>query len=162
MNYLYENVAYLRGLAEGLEVDDTKTGKLLNAIIDVLDDMSEAINALNEDIDNLDEYVDVIDEDLSDLEGSFYDEDITDAYYDLICPECGELFYVDDPTLFDPVYGENKVTCPLCDAKIDLAEYDYCEAYDDMYDYDGTLEEQQNNLTDRPHKETTVDELAKY
>ena len=37
-----EKVAYLKGLAEGLALDtDTKEGKLIAAIIDVLDDMSE-------------------------------------------------------------------------------------------------------------------------
>ena len=37
-----EKVAYLKGLAEGLALDtDTKEGKLIAAIIDVLDDMAE-------------------------------------------------------------------------------------------------------------------------
>ncbi len=136
MNYLYENVAYLRGLADGLEIEDKKSGKLLSAMIDVLDDMAEAINALNEDVDSLDEYVDVLDEDLSELEDDFYDEDTSDSYYDLICPECGELFYVDDATLFDPVYGASEVSCPVCDAKIDLSECDCCAEYDDLYEDD--------------------------
>ena len=35
-----EKVAYLKGLAEGLNLDtDSKEGKLIAAIIDVLDDM---------------------------------------------------------------------------------------------------------------------------
>ena len=37
-----EKVAYLKGLAEGLNLDtDSKEGKLIAAIIDVLDDMAE-------------------------------------------------------------------------------------------------------------------------
>ena len=36
-----EKVAYLKGLAEGLALDtDTKEGKLIAAIIDVLDDIA--------------------------------------------------------------------------------------------------------------------------
>ena len=36
-----EKVAYLKGLAEGLALDtESKEGKLIAAIIDVLDDMS--------------------------------------------------------------------------------------------------------------------------
>ena len=36
-----EKVAYLKGLAEGMELDtEKKEGKLLAAIIDVLDDLS--------------------------------------------------------------------------------------------------------------------------
>ena len=34
-----EKVAYLKGLAEGMEIDkETKEGKLLNVIIDILED----------------------------------------------------------------------------------------------------------------------------
>ncbi len=134
MNYLYENVAYLRGLAEGLEIEDKKSGKLLSAMIDVLDDMAEAINALNEDVDNLDEFVDLLDEDLTDLEDDFYDEDFETDYCDLVCPECGEVFLVDDPTLFDPAYGENELTCPVCNGKINLMDYDFYDTYDDCCD----------------------------
>ena len=37
-----EKVAYLKGLAEGLNLDtESKEGKLIAAIIDVLDDMAE-------------------------------------------------------------------------------------------------------------------------
>ena len=36
-----EKVAYLKGLAEGMELDtDKKEGKLLSAIIDVLEDIA--------------------------------------------------------------------------------------------------------------------------
>ena len=39
-----EKVAYLKGLAEGLNLDtESKEGKLIAAIIDVLDDMAEKI-----------------------------------------------------------------------------------------------------------------------
>ncbi len=160
MNHLYENVAYLRGLVEGLEIEDPKNSKLFNAMIDVLDDMAEAINTLNDDIDKLDEYVDVLDEGLTDLEGDYYEDD-SEAFYNLMCPECGEMFYVDDMTLFDPEYGDNKVICPLCDAKIDLSEYDYCEAYDDMYDYDYEYDEEQLELTESPREGTKQEELTK-
>ena len=34
-----EKVAYLKGLAEGLELEDSKEGKLIKGIIDVLDDI---------------------------------------------------------------------------------------------------------------------------
>ena len=41
-----EKVAYLKGLAEGLNLDtDSKEGKLIAAIIDVLDDMAETMRA---------------------------------------------------------------------------------------------------------------------
>ena len=46
-----EKVAYLKGLAEGLALDtDTKEGKLLTAIIDVLDDMAEKFVDLEDEL----------------------------------------------------------------------------------------------------------------
>ena len=44
-----EKVAYIKGLAEGMELDtDKKIGKLLSAIIDVLDDMALEIEDLKD------------------------------------------------------------------------------------------------------------------
>ncbi|MFR8728928.1 MAG: CD1247 N-terminal domain-containing protein [Dysosmobacter sp.] len=46
-----EKVAYLKGLAEGLALDtDTKEGKLIAAIIDVLDDMSGKFEDLEDEL----------------------------------------------------------------------------------------------------------------
>ena len=46
---LFEKVAYLKGLAEGLALDtETKEGKLIAAIIDVLDDMSAELAVMQE------------------------------------------------------------------------------------------------------------------
>ncbi len=126
MNHLYENIAYLRGLAEGMEIEDSKNGKMVMAIIEVLDEMATAINSLHDDIDEIDEYVDSIDEDLADVEDDLYGEGDYHDYFDLECPECGELILIDDPLLGDPAFGETEVICPVCEATIDLNEYDYC------------------------------------
>lgn len=73
MEYLFERVAYLKGLAEGVKIDEnTNEGKLLVKMIDVLDDMAIAINELAETQDELDEYVDIIDEDLSAVENDTF------------------------------------------------------------------------------------------
>jgi hypothetical protein len=46
MENMKEKVSYLKGLSDGLGIThDTKEGKLLLAIIDVLDDMSIAVTA---------------------------------------------------------------------------------------------------------------------
>ena len=43
-----QKVAYLKGLAEGLALDtESKEGKLIAAIIDVLDDMSEKFSEID-------------------------------------------------------------------------------------------------------------------
>ena len=49
MKYLYEEVAYLKGLAEGLEIGkESKEGKIIHKIIDVLESFAESIVELDE------------------------------------------------------------------------------------------------------------------
>ena len=51
MEFLYEKVAYLKGLADGLDIDETtKEGRLLISIIDILEDFADAIVELDEEI----------------------------------------------------------------------------------------------------------------
>lgn len=96
MEFLSEKIAYLRGLAEGLEVtEDTKEGKLFSAIIDVLQEMSNDIEELYDEQDEVDEYLDLIDQDLSKLEDEvfceFEDNDFDfdeDDFEDYACSEC--------------------------------------------------------------------------
>lgn len=125
VQYLYEKVAYLRGLAEGLEIDDsTKEGKLLKSMIVVMEDMVDAINENTEEIEEISSYVEIIDEDLSEMEDIVYDEDDDeDDYYDdedfeyieLVCPSCGEEISVGRELIDD---GE--VFCPNCEEKIEI------------------------------------------
>lgn len=95
MSYISERVAFIKGLAEGMKMDDsTNEGKLLNAIIDVLDDISLAIEDIEEIQDEMSEQVDGIDEDLAELEKVVYeDEDL--EFEEVECPYCGEIIEVD-------------------------------------------------------------------
>ena len=62
-----ERAAYLKGLAEGLEITpDTKEGKLLLAILDLLDELALSVADLEDETVQLCEQVDMSDEDLSD------------------------------------------------------------------------------------------------
>ena len=64
-----EKVAYLKGLAEGLTLDtDTKEGKLIAAIIDVLDDMAEKFVDLEDELCDVEDGLDAVSDDLSDVE----------------------------------------------------------------------------------------------
>ncbi len=66
MENLSERVAYLKGLAEGMKIDQaTNEGKLLISIIDVLGEVSESINEIEEAHLQLNEQVEDIDEDLA-------------------------------------------------------------------------------------------------
>ncbi len=76
-----EKVAYLKGLAEGLKINDDKPeGKLLLAMIDVLDDMALTVDDLDNEIAEIVEIVDEIDQDLGDVEGEIYGEDDEDDW----------------------------------------------------------------------------------
>lgn len=85
MEYLMQKVSYLKGLSDGLGIDEsTKEGKLLLHIVDVLEEFADV---LDETIDNqmdLEEYVNFIDEDLADVEDEVYgvDEDDDEDDFD--------------------------------------------------------------------------------
>ena len=56
-----EKVAYLKGLAEGMELDtEKKEGKLLAAIIDVLEDISLELLDLQDQADELMDGLDAV------------------------------------------------------------------------------------------------------
>lgn len=142
-----EKVAYLKGLVEGLGVDEaTNEGRIIKAIVDVLEDMAATVSDVEDGLNEVSEQVDAIDEDLEDLEKDFYgdeddDEDDDDDadYYEVTCPKCGEKVYLDDDLLAD---GETK--CPKCGEKL---EFDFsCD--------DGccSCEEEDPGEDDKDHK----------
>ena len=71
-----EKIAYIKGLAEGLGIDEaTKEGKVLTAIIDLLGDITEEICEIEDGCDELMEQIDAVDEDLASLEDIIYEDD---------------------------------------------------------------------------------------
>lgn len=122
MEYLYERVAYLKGLAEGLNIEDnTKEGKIILGIIGVLDEFADSINELNEYQEEIDDYVEAIDEDLSNVEDEIFDEDLEDYdgfddydYIEIECPHCKEYVYIDEELLS----SSDQVLCPNCHENI--------------------------------------------
>ena len=124
-----EKVAYLKGLMEGLSVDETsKEGKILKAVVDVLDDLAMSVEDLEDYTAELTEQVDAVDEDLDSLENDFYgecdccDDDEDEEYYDITCPSCGDEFGVDEDTLL-----EGGIECPNCGEHLEFdVECDDC------------------------------------
>ena len=124
-----EKVAYLKGLMEGLRVDETsKEGKILKAVVDVLDDLAMSVEDLEDYTAELTEQVDAVDEDLDSLENDFYgecdccDDDEDEEYYDITCPSCGDEFSVDEDTLL-----EGGIECPNCGEHLEFdVECDDC------------------------------------
>ncbi|MEG0570663.1 MAG: hypothetical protein RR497_03355 [Oscillospiraceae bacterium] len=135
---MLESVAYLKGLAEGLDIEPkSKEGKLFSAIIDVLDDLAYEINGCQECNDELHELVDIIDEDLGKIEEDFYDLedmedeedpwDCDDGLYEVTCPKCGDVVYLDEEMV-----GDDGIDCPNCGQQLefDLSDCDCCKCGD--------------------------------
>ena len=71
-----EKVAYLKGLVEGLELDESKSEtQVIKAMMDVLDDLALTVTDLSDDVDIMAEQLDAVDEDLGDLEEYVYDDE---------------------------------------------------------------------------------------
>ena len=71
-----EKVAYIKGLMEGMALDETKPEvRLLKEMVAVLEDLAATNNALTEENIKLRDYVEELDYDLGDLEEYVYDLD---------------------------------------------------------------------------------------
>ncbi len=128
-----ERVAYIKGLAEGMELPaDTKEGKILHAIIDVLEDIGYELEELNDNQLDIGEELDAISDDLGDVEEYVFgpeccgdDDDCCccddDDDDDGCCCGCGDD---DDCCCGDEEDLEFEVTCPECSADIALTEAD--------------------------------------
>lgn len=127
MENIIKKVAYLKGLADGLEISEkTDEGKVLLKIIEVLDDMADAIDEIAADQEELMEQVDEIDEDLAAVEDDLYEDDCDCdcdcdcdddmEYYELECPSCKEVIYLDED-IFDT---DEAIECPNCGQEIEL------------------------------------------
>lgn len=113
-----EKVAYIRGLADGLELDENKKEvKVLNAMMELLEDMAASVSELEESYQDMADQLDEVDADLGDLEEEYYG---CDCSGDDDCEECGCGCEDDDEELMDDVYYE--VTCPSCQETICLSE----------------------------------------
>ena len=151
MMTLTEKLAYIKGLAEGLGVDETtKEGKVLLALVDLLDDVTTAVSELESDMDQAYEELDAIDEDLTDIEDFLWEDEDEDCdccdcddddcdccdcdeddelfdggIYEITCPKCGEIVCMDEDMLFSPDCG-----CPNCGTSFEI-DFDGVECCDD-------------------------------
>ena len=127
-----EKVAYLKGLAEGMELDtEKKEGKLLSAIIDVLDDIALELEDMKDEQAELSDGLDAVSDDLEDVEDVVFgedeeDDDFDDEYeYDDLdededcftttCPCCEEQIFFDESVL-----ESGEIKCPNCGEKLEF------------------------------------------
>lgn len=132
-----EKIAYIKGLAKGLGLDEkTKEGEILAAIIDLLGDITEEICDIEDGCDELMEQIDAVDEDLSSIEEIIYgdddecdcdcddcdcDCDCDDEVYEIECPACNDVIYLDADML-----EEEGMTCPNCGTELEF-DFDGCD-----------------------------------
>lgn len=124
-----EKVSYIRGLAEGLELDENKKEvKVINAIIDLLDDMAQSMSELKGNVDDMADQLDAVDEDLGSVEDDFYgdgedeedsegeDEDGEgECYYEVTCPSCNEKV-----CLSEDIIEKGQMNCPNCGESLEF------------------------------------------
>ena len=130
MNSL-EKLAYLKGLIEGLALDETKKDtKVINNLIDLLEDVVVSITNLEENVTEMQQQIDAVDEDLGEIEKDLYSDECSccggaekasgapadEIYYEVTCPTCGNVIHLDDDMV---ALGE--IDCPNCGEKL---EYD--------------------------------------
>ena len=125
-----EKVAYLKGLAEGMGIqEDAGQGKLFKVIIDILEDLSLDMAETRDDLVDLTDGMDELLEGLTGLEDEFYDccgcdgccdddedeEEDEPVFYSVECPGCGYKLTVDEDIL-----DQGTFECPECGEVIDL------------------------------------------
>jgi len=120
---LIEKSAYLKGLADGLDLDKTtKEGKILAALLELVDEMTHEIADIREDIEEIDgdmeylnDYVEELDEDLEAVEDYLDDEEDEEYEDDEECDgncECCDFECDCNGCDDDSEYFE--ITCPSC------------------------------------------------
>lgn len=148
-----EKVAYVKGLAEGLGYDNTsKEGKILAAILDILEDVAHDIEDLEENAWDLGEAIDQVSDDLADIEEVVYDEDYDEddeddddecdcccccgdadgepVFYEVTCPACGNTITIDEDVL-----DLGEIECPNCGETLE---------------FDGLEEDEESGDEDKP------------
>ena len=67
MDFLYEKIAYLNGLLDGMDIDNkgSKEGKALLLVSEILEDIVSIVEDLDVEQEEMEDYVTAIDEDLS-------------------------------------------------------------------------------------------------
>ena len=118
MRDLKARVAYLQGLSAGMNIEtESKEGRILTNVIEVLDDFATTIKEMEEAHGQLENYLESIDEDLFHLEEDVYkdteENSEEDEYLEVDCPRCGEVVCFESDVLEDEDTIE--VTCPNCD-----------------------------------------------
>ena len=85
-----EKVAYLKGLMEGLKLNDSDEVRLIKSMADILTEIADELDTLRQNTDTLNEYIEELDYDLGDLEEAVYGDDECDCcdFDECDCCDC--------------------------------------------------------------------------
>jgi hypothetical protein len=150
MDKVQRKLAYLKGLADGLNVEKTDQGRVLKGLISVMEELSTEMADVKGAYNELEEYVEALDEDLNEVEMDLYedlDEDVEYedddydegyddddmGYFEAECPNCQELVAIDQGIFENDDIAE--VLCPECHEVI-LVNDDEDDEYSDYMDDD--------------------------
>ncbi len=99
MESLYDKISHLRKLANNVDIDQTTgEGKLMVAVIDYLEELTDAVNYLN----NI-------------KKDSTAFENIDSMNF--ICPHCNEAIDIDE----NIIDNQEFFTCPKCEGTIEIS-----------------------------------------
>ncbi len=143
-----EKVAYLKGLMEGLDLDESKAEtKILKSLADIVNEIALTLEDIEGDLVTVNDYCEELDEDLGNVESFLLGED--DEEDECCCDDCDSDdcedcdccdFYEDDeddcddamfavscPECNDEVYFDESIDvqnlkCPNCGAKIEIEQ----------------------------------------
>ena len=122
MSDLTARAAYLKGLAEGMKLDQsTDERKLLLAVINVLEDYAKEIDSIDTECGFMSDSIADIEDEVDFLGSAVFHGEHAHMHggekdeVQVKCPNCGEDIVVS----MDDV-EEDEVVCPACGAEIEL------------------------------------------
>ncbi|MCL2486191.1 MAG: hypothetical protein FWE86_01145 [Oscillospiraceae bacterium] len=132
-----EKLAYLKGLVEGLGLDEgQKYTRVIYNLIELLEELVFSQAKLEGNVKDIQDQVDAVDEDLGEIEKDLYEDGSGhgdhshsdkpkgkngkngkngDLYYEVTCPTCGDTICLDDD-----IIGEGEIDCPNCGEKLEF------------------------------------------
>lgn len=134
MENISNKVSYVKGLIDGLKIDEASNeGKIFKAILEILDEVNECVDDLYDYQDEMSDRIDLIDDDLATVEDVLLEEDdecdgeCCGEFYEMECPKCGETICIDE----DALINDESIVCPNCDEEIELDFDCDCDCDDD-------------------------------
>ncbi|MGI6578245.1 MAG: CD1247 N-terminal domain-containing protein [Eubacteriales bacterium] len=145
-----ERTSYLRGLAEGINLDENNPEhKLIASLIDAIGEISDELesirchmDAIEQDLEMLEDEVGLMSDDFEDFLSDDYDDEHECGHgcccegdefdtLELDCPACGESIDIDEE-----MFSSGRFSCPHCSEslEIDMGDDDDCFCDDDKAD----------------------------